>query len=556
MQSVTLVLYSICFAVLINSGVMFAMARYHLSWDSILTSSDQAFYTATVAKGSSNLHKLGNVSLKEHANDPSLSTYAPLIQALFKRMTGLSTLTVMWVGNFFFPAVAFLLATFLFFPFIVQAWKRACLAFIILSPFTIGLLRPMNPQITLLFVLGYFVCFFRNRHLLIFTIGRSLCVALLLFCQPVFSVYFLILEGCAVAYDMWRTRKIGRLDVVQILVFAIPFAIALALKLALSAHTNDPVAISDTYRRLGLIHTHVPADPILQAKLLVILAAAFVLQRYVHRKNDLFVRQCMLAVCAGIIALNQSLLHGIDIIFGLYYSRVFEMVFFISAIAICIRLLRGYWQLAAVGFLFFLSVMSYGGNLLSQVKSYPQASDSFFPASEKSVVQWLQHQPGEMVILAPFHLSGLIPVFTSHFVVFNDYARYQQASDSELADRFLLQDAVFPADNARFDTTFGRVFGLAAGNLYAKHRNVCAVRAFFDTHFSFDECKGTIRQYIFHQDLLRKLDTPDVDVPASVRRFHVDLLLSPTALGALQPKNCRDTGLIAGYYTYDCRTQL
>jgi hypothetical protein len=142
-------------------------------------------------------------------------------------------------------------------------------------------------------------------------------------------------------------------------------------------------------------------------------------------------------------------------------------------------------------------------------------------------------------------------VFTKHFVAFNRYARYQYAPDRELADRYLLQEALFPTPPAAIDRTYNLVFGLSAGNAAARTRNACIVSHFLSG--TWRDCTTDIRAHIAHQEVLALLDQSQPDIIGLLRKYSVDTIVTMSPLPGEVSTHCTQMQKIGPYTIHACR---
>jgi hypothetical protein len=561
------ILASLAAMMIINGGTFFSGLRHGIGIAEMGTSSDAAYYFALIRDAATGHMNLGHASLKEHADDFGSSTYAPLPQGLLMRVTGLRLSEVVYLWGLLCSFLATFLLCMIFRPLVRDDRLAALLGFSVFA-WTVGLaiLRPLSPQITLTLLLASVALIVRGhggrdrpwrggtewwRFAL-----RGLAIALLLYAQIVWAAYLLLVEACD--FFVRRGWKTGwKLEIKSLAWFALPLGIAVAIKLILSGLTSDPVAAEDMIHRLGLISSHYPAAPKLQLELvLTILVALVVRYRFgaaaCSRMNVLLV-----LLVAGVLALNQSVVHGKDAIFGLYYAQPLKVILWIAWLTMLFTILPSKaWRFGAAGALAAYMLFTLSHQAVEQYRLQESERVTIGESGVPSVLAWLRIQPQDSVVLAPYPVADLVPVFTDDYVLFNRYARYQTARDSELAERYLLQEAFFPTPADKKDDTYNLVFGLYAGNASARQRTACRIKA--KLAGADAACDFTIRDAIIHQDVLKTLDENKPDVAALLRKFHVDFIVMPLSKEFPLPEEaqalCQEVANVGpGYVIYACQ---
>ncbi len=541
------ILAAIVFTVVLNASTIVAMTRGQAGYAQMGTSVDEAFYFALIRDTAEGHVALGNASLREHRTDIGGMSYAPWLQGLTMRVWGLDIITIVLAGDVLFPMIVVLL----FFVAMRGPGRSdifaALAAFIAASAVGAGFLRSISPQVTLIFYVAYVAVFLAGRRTHAHYWLRGLLIALMIYLHAVYAVHLLLIELLD-APVRWRQsglrvslRETGRVW--------LPIVIAIVGKVCLSMLAADTLALADLYRRLGTIPSHWPPMSSLQLLLPItaaILAFSAMLRTYSRdRQTDI---RLLLLVTAGFLALNQSIIHGIDVIFGLYYTLPLTLVLWLAWMFLLSRWAWGTWQVPVAACI----AVWLASPLVAVAVSSVRASDVPDPQPSPAVAQVLerlQKLPGEHVVLAPYEIANLVPVFTRHYALFTQYARYQQASDAELAERYLLQLAVFPSEQP-VDPTYNEVFGLYAGNLAARHRTACVFFGGFRT--APLDCPLDIRGHIYHQELLSRLDARSIDPAVLLQRYGVDILVTDVPLPQNVDTVCRQLTTVEQYRIYGC----
>ncbi len=541
------------FTCLLNAGTLGPLIRGESGRAQMGTSVDERYYFALIRDGATGYSNLGNVSLKEHRFDTGAASYAPLLQGSLMRLFHWDIAMTVLFGYIAGPFLFVLLLFFVLLSLLRSPVAAAASALTIAASVgSLSLLRSISPQITItVFVLSLAVYVVRERTPLHF-LQRGLLIGVLFFFHIIYAGFLLLIEGVDFLLALLRGTSLP-CAVRRAVLVAVPALLAALLKFSLGSLTQDMVASADTYRRMGMIPSHMPAAPGLQITIVATVIALVLLRRYrsdMRTEIDLL----MVLLTAGLLALNQSLLHGIDVVFGLYYALPIHILLSISWTFIVWDLLRCMPRVRMV-VLSGVSMVTLS-SLLVAVNAWTMQSRSEYALLQASgipaVLDQLQRLPRERVILAPYAIADLVPVFTDHYVAFNHYSRYQVARDEELADRYLLQESLFPSPPGTEDHTYNLVFGLYAGNLAARERTACRVFSLF--RMSDAQCRRDIRSKIYHQDLLTKLDRKKIDSVHLLRTFHVDILVTPSAaLSAPFAQLCSKTQEVGGFFIHECQ---
>ena len=539
------VLLGLVFTVSLNAQHLLLFGRGELTIAHLgvgVTSADEAHYFSLIKRVSEGNVHLGNAVFKEHRDDPSLSSYGPLVQGMLLRVFHLRLSSAIFFGDLLFPFLAALLLFVTFRKMELPAIEAAAVTIVLLS--AVGWSRSVNPQISVLLFLSGVSLFLLTRSVSsrVFSLLQGLIISGLIFVQVLYGEILLVAEACALFSVLFSSLKAGRHQaLIRAAIVCLFSLVAFGSKLLLTLGT-DSVLLSDTYRRLGMIPSHLPSAPLLQMQILLTIALLCLWSRKQSTKQKATFRNLSFLLLAGLFCLNQSLLLGFDLVFGLYFTLPLVLI------------LRWSWTLLILScnllptILRRLTVI-----VMALLSSWSMVSVSAEPVSpvikdDALLLSWLDQEPKGQVILAPIVLSNLIPLSLSHFVVFNQYAHFQTATDSELADRFLLERSLFPIVGEEHDPLFSWVFGLYAGNLDARHRSLCALRS----RLSVRDCRTDARSFIFHQDILYRLEENHPDRKKLLKQFHVDLILSEQSLPVDVSTMCPQIQKIGKFSVYRC----
>ncbi len=524
---------------------------------------DERLYFSIIAKTGQGAAPLGHSSYREHRQDSAAMSMAPVIEGLPMRWLGLSLQNTLLIGDLLWPFFAVFFLTLGLLSFFAGSWIVAgAAALTIMSDIGIYWFRASNPQVPIagsamwLAIAFLFPAEHAGALLL-----RGIVAGGLTGVHMLYASFFIIADGTLMLLGLLehrsyrKTLRSGACYALGLIPFLIPrFLLDI-----------PPEAAADTLARVGVIHSRLPAAPMMQAMLLGLGIVLFFLwwrrtgRPLVHRSSNRSeggsnrLRLCLALILSSLIALNQSLIHGWDAIFVAYYTVPLRMVLLLSATVIFLECVR---SLAArrvvmlgVGFLSMLTLWNAVGALAVRQR---QAADQYAQSDVPKVLTWLREQPGEaLAIAAPNALNERIPYETPHYVLFNEYGWNQQMTDRELAERYALQVNLIPS-SASQDRTYTFVFGGYAGLTSAKQRAFCRIkRMIFQTD---DACTLDARTLIRHQELLPMVDNADVDVPQMMKKYHVSFVVTeePNGLPTEVRGICKKERTIGKFAVWRC----
>lgn len=503
-------------------------------------SGDEAYYAALIRDVAEGFIGVGNVSFFEHRFAQSVIGYAPLLQGALMWLMGWQVITAVFAGDVLFT----FLAGFITYLLIRRCDNDETVAFLgaaaVIAWKGGGWLRTFSPQITgVLFLAAVLTLFFVGRRS---TVIRGIAMGLLLVTQPTYAAFLLIAEGLLFCV---RWKKEGFLSAIRAHAPVIVIVLAvIMLRVFFAVNDPDTLALADTYRRLGLIPSHMPTAPRLQ----ILVAVVFLIQQIVARRAsassriDRVVLPVLLAT--SLIALWISLFLGVDGNFGLYYDFPIRCILWLTAFrSMCLVLpTRPRIIVAAVFAAFF--ILTAGRQMHWPETTVPSVTD---------LEQTLSHltSPAPLrIVAAPVEVSNFVPVFTPHYTLFTQYAHYQYATDMELAERYLTLHALFPLDPIYTVEGDPLVFGLYAGNLSARTRTWC--RILVAARLSDGPCDQRLEDFIYHQDVRAFIEAGEIDVVAMLRKYAVNTIIADKPLPPDIATSCTTLTQSGPYTIYDC----
>ena len=506
-------------------------------------SADEVYYFALIRDVRDGHLNLGNASLFEYRNAPAVAGFALLPQGLLARFTTLELSTVILIGDLLYPLLICCLAFFILRRFLHSDQLSALLALGFMAWWSTGWLRSMSPQVTMTFFLLSLFSFVADPE------GkkiyqRAVCLFLLLLIQPIYAAYILAIEGIDTLL-LWKKYRSFKKVFLQRWPLVAYVLAALLLQAGLQQGA-DPELLAETYRRRGLILSHLPTAPLTQL-FIVALLAFFLWMIRRRQRDDTALHTLPVLLIAGLVVLNQSLIHGHDVVFGLYYRLPLSFVLWLS-VAWAVH------QIVPRRLAIFLSilVLAFTGfhmfRLMTMI-TVPAAfvyADEFRNSDLRIVMEELSNNPTPEIILAPIEISNLIPVLTPHYALFTQYAHFEYASDRTLAERYLLLRSFFPLPS--FQTVEGDplVFGIYAGNVYARTKTACRL------HLTKTGCEKKLSDFIYDQSVRAFVDAGNIDSLALLRRFGITTVVTDAPLPILLQPFCTLPTPAGHYKIFHC----
>ncbi len=521
------VLAAFLFTLVLNGPTLFDAVRGQATIMHVASSVDEQYYAALIRDVADGYPNLGHASLFEHRWSHASGSSAPLVQGALMKMFSWDIVTTVIVGDLLFPFVGVFLLFLIFRCLLPSVWLAAFMSIIVATFTDLGWMRSVTPQVTLPFELLFlFLLLAPGRRPCRTSLFRGLLLGCMFFTHIVHAVFFAIVESCDILRRFLQREH--RWILRQGILFiggALPFFL---LRIMLRAASNDPVAQMDTERRLGMIASHLPAAPLLQGAVLAMLLLLLFLRR-TGRMHALTADIHCTLLFGSLLALNQSLVHGFDIIFGLYYRPLITLILWLTGTSILVALLSRKILTALLSVLMMISFAALIRDALLQGKEHRRVTAAFQDSRIPDVLSVLSALPGERVLLAPLAVANLVPVLTPHYVLFNKYASYQHVRDEEIARRYALQEAIFPTSAEARGEGYNSVFGLGAGNSAARRKSFCRIMHALLLRNS--ACEYSIVSMIEHQEVFAWLDAAlrdpsQLDLAALLREFRVDILLT------------------------------
>lgn len=541
------ILLGIAFTLVMNTANIRAWTEQRLTIADLgaeIGSADEIYYFALMQDVRDGHLNLGNASLFEYQNAPAVAGFALLPQGLLAAYTRLELATVVLLGDILFPLITTALAFLIFRRFFGSDVLSALFALAYMCYWGGGWQRSMHPQVTMVaFFLSLFAFVSDPDGTKMYPRGAALF--LLLVVQPIHAAYMLTAEGID-ALLHWKASK----NLLSVLRKRWPLAVyvlaALLLQFGLQ-YGADATVLAETYRRRGLILSHLPTAPLTQIVILVLLGFSVWLMR-TKRTSDSASRLVPILLVSGLVVLNQSIVHGRDAVFGLYYRYPLSFVLWLSAGWVVLRLLPR--RLVTV--LAVLACTLSGLHMLQEMIQITQPrnlarSIEFRDSDLRGVMQELAKRPRTEVVLGPIDVSNLVPALTQHYSLFTQYAHFEFAPDKELAERYLLLKSLFPLPPEHTVEGDPLVFGIFAGNAYARNKTMCRLR------LTTVDCDKKLPDFIADQSVRTLIESGSIDELALLKRFGVTTVVTERALPMFMQTHCKDPVRVGRYTIFSCR---
>ena len=513
-------------------------------------SADELYYFSTIAKVGQGQPPLGHTSYMEHNRDGFIVNLSPVIQGLTMRFSGLSFRSTLLLGDLLFPFLAVLILT-LGFIAAFRSWPVAGAA-AVMAASEIGnyWFRANNPQMPFVAVAAWIaVAMAYPRDSRTGLLLRAIIVGVLTWLHVVYASLFVIIDGTFLLANLmeWRTGKKFFAD-------GLLYGACLIALVFPRIFLRAPAEVAtDTLYRLGLIYTHLPALPKLQVILLCAIAALWLWKRWNRKWPDDRVRTCWVMLIGCVIALNQSVITGIDSVFAAYYPHPINLLLTVTLIAVAARVLQHpTWGRAAIVAAAVISLIVLRMSVAEFSAKARAAADTFEESDMHHVLQWLKEQPGVAVVAAPYGINGRVPYETLHYDLFNAYGWNLPLTDTELAERYALQVRLIPSSKNP-DRTNTHVFGGFAGLTASKRRAYCRMkRALLRTS---DPCIIDASTLTIHQELYPMVDNAQINVAQAMKKFHVSYVVTeaPHQLPSVLATTCAKATTIGIYVVWTCK---
>jgi hypothetical protein len=401
---------------------------------------DTLFYLARIRDAMDGHLNLSNAYLWEHKEGfPQQLFFVEDLLGITYRLLHLDIIS----GFIATTAIASFIAAMLVYAIsylISQSKKSSVYAtfFLFIGIFPISFLRPVSPQVNVLFwlfqILILILCLKRPMTKRLLALN-SLAFGLLFYVYPYYWTHLVVTYALFIVYawfiDRVRAKRLF-LSAVGGCVLAIPYFL-------LSMRTSQLPEFSESLLRMGMVQTHMPGSFVTLA-CVCLCSVIFGISWIKGFRPSLITSFLIASLIAVAIATNQQVITGKDMVFSSHYLQiaVFLSVFFLLGLVSFIDARcspRKWWSFGAICLLTIVSVFGFKQyvSLFGSISEYDVRVQSYRPA-----IDWLnEHAQKDSVVYANEELSNLITVYTSANVFFSGNISSFICTNQEVVRRFI-----------------------------------------------------------------------------------------------------------------------
>ncbi len=422
---------------------------------------------------------IGNPYILEHKDDISVLFFVSDWLWSIPLALGFSISQAVIVNQLLWFLISALLIIWLLSILDIQDKYQVCGVAIILITLYWDFARPVSMQIVfpffLLFLI-YFISFItdplNNKKALSLGIVAGISLYMYTYLALIMALTFIstfILSFIPLARD---TRKGVIIAGVTALICSLPFIQYFLIQLSNPYNTQ-------TMTRLGLLHTHsIGGLALIYSFALVCIGVGTLLIKDTIPKHYFISVSIVNTVL--LVSLVSNLVTGIDLELSPHMARFIDLWFVILIIFGISNLsfLKNNKHLSKLFFIPLLAIVIYGVagdvHIWNAVKKTNQGEQYLF------VIDYFNsHHISNKVILANNHLSQYIPLMTSNYVVFNQYAGFHFVSDNELENRYLTSHIFEETSDIKLKADFRQYAGVGnavhQANLVNRNIKECLV---------------------------------------------------------------------------------
>ncbi len=449
----TAVILSIIFGFLMVLPFFYFQAKLGNNFKGILPEivNDENFYYTRIKDVIDGHLFLGNAYLLEHKDELPQSVFlAEYLLTQPIKIFNLNINTAHLIYNFLLPAIAFIL-TYLALFLILKSrfWSIVFSIFLFFGLYLLTFIRPVSPQFNFIFWLTQFIFLwllisksdFKNSPKSDFSIliFNTINFGLLFYIYPYYWTFYLIFFGILIVIYFWKNRELAlKIAIIAAggLILAIPYFYLNYLSAQLPYYT-------ETLTRLGMIYTRFPSGiRIIFYTTFGLALFGLVLWKKIIKSdaNPLFF---ISGILASAIAVNQHLITGKNIEFSSHYdmAAVFFLVFAVAYLWQKLRERQNNSKLLSAILLITALAVSSNGLYGYSKRAFAIDENTIYKQNYIPVFEWLnKNTEKDSVIYTNADLSRLIPIYTDNNVFYVREANLFFISDTEVLDRFVLNN--------------------------------------------------------------------------------------------------------------------
>jgi len=430
-------------------------------------SSDQLFYEARIKDVMDGYPWIGNAYIWEHKN--SLSQQLFLTEFLLAQPLKFfhsSLFNGRIIYNLILPAVTFLLAYFAFY-FVSKSQFFANLSaiFLFFGLFLFRFFQPISPQFNFIFWLSQFIFLWlliKKPKSTVIWLCNLFNFGLLFYVYTYYWTFYIILFAIlAVVYFFNKNTRYLSLKILGIIGGGLALGSFYFYQLYSASQLPEYL---QALARIGMINSHFPSGLKIVAVSAIVGLLFFICFRFKIISLDKYSLFFAAGILTSVIAVNQHVITGRNLEFSSHYymSAVFFGGFACAFLWVnFIKSFPRYLKVIKIPFLIVvilvvvLNLRNLPG-IFSSVRSQATSNVRY-----SRVIKWINENiKNESVVYANENLSVLIPVYTKNDVFYERFANLFIMPDTEVLDRFILNNFFENFDENFVTQNYRSIFGV------------------------------------------------------------------------------------------------
>ncbi|MDD5294688.1 MAG: hypothetical protein PHP21_02080, partial [Patescibacteria group bacterium] len=342
--------------------------------------------------------------------------------------------------------------------------------------------RPINPQFSFIFfVLGLLVLaaviesFEIKKKFIFYNILLGIALGLLIRLYPYYWTSVFVLYAVYLFFLIIKEKKFFYYFSGWAVFASAAFFTSLTYFINISRASSNPF-FSEVSARLGMLNTHCPGCFINVSLLLITLLAAYLSRNKIRDYRLLFLAYSL--PISGIIVNWQNIITGKYLQFSSHYYLI-TILFVLLAFAIILEpAVRSYGNYKSkIILLFFFFVLAFlfyrqSNDVLASVYVSNGKIEKTARDQELSYVAgWINSNtlPDSSFLTFGADYSWLIPIYTQGNLFTNAYASYYLTSDTELEERWVIQNIFY--ENIDYNYIFKNNRGIWGNKFIDNYQN-------------------------------------------------------------------------------------
>lgn len=401
---------------------------------------DQNFYLSRIQDVRDGFPASGNTYIAEDKAVPPMNFLTgEIIQAKILDALNLPTHAGLFLFSFLWGSVIFIFTYAVFISLGAPRFWALMGTLGLLGSYFFAFARPISPQFNFIFWLLSVLALVRMNQSWFWVGLVSLSAGVLFYMYPYYWTHIFATYGLLFVWYLIQERKTAfRIFIAGVgaVIVGVPYILhGLSLR-ALPDY-------EESLKRLGFIETHFPSGIAMTAGSVILLGSILFLVRKLKTNNTQL--SAIFALLLGaLVAMNQHVLTGINMEFASHYSMqiTFGTIFLgfaaMSAFGFWPQLLGNSRRIIGVILVLLISIpsLSYG-----YVNALNHLEDTTVYTEQGVLVEWLKENANSGdVVYAEEKLSIALPGYTSQDVFYARNANIAFMPDTEVIDRFIIQN--------------------------------------------------------------------------------------------------------------------